>query len=154
MTESRHFFNWTPEHEATLAQLWAEGLACSKIARRMGTTKSAVQGKASRLKLPRRLSSYHTVKWASATNRPLPVVHRKPALSKITEYSAMPTVRKPCQFPMWGNEKPTHEYCGKNRVEGKPYCPEHAVRCYTKVIPKLGPDYAPMINGTVPRAAA
>jgi GcrA cell cycle regulator len=47
---------WTDELKARLAVLWSDGHSASEIARRMGTTKNAVIGKANRMGLARRPS--------------------------------------------------------------------------------------------------
>ena len=46
--------DWTPEKEAKLVHLWAEGWSCSKVAEALGgsITRSAVAGKVRRMKLP------------------------------------------------------------------------------------------------------
>lgn len=34
---------------------------------------------------------------------------------------------KSCRWPLWGDEKPTHVYCGdKVAAPGQPYCESHA----------------------------
>lgn len=41
-----------------------------------------------------------------------------------------------CHFPMWpDNARPTHEYCGKARIEGQPYCAEHFKRTRSRAQP-------------------
>ena len=49
---------WTDERVEQLKQFWDEGLSCSRIAERMncGLSRNAVIGKATRLKLPGRLT--------------------------------------------------------------------------------------------------
>lgn len=135
---------WTPEREAWLIQLWGEGLSGRQIGNRMKITKSAAIGKAQRLKLASRAATRKPPKPFAPARAPF--VQRPVSTSRLEEYSAMPTVNKPCQFPMWGDEKPTHEYYGKDRVEGKPYCAEHAARCFVKVAPKPR-EYNPVVSG-------
>lgn len=48
--------DWTEKMESRLRELWAEGHSTAEIARRMGTTKNSVVGKAHRLGLPSRPS--------------------------------------------------------------------------------------------------
>jgi len=45
---------WTDEKTEELTRLWAEGDSAGIIAARFGTSKGAVMGKVSRLKLPSR----------------------------------------------------------------------------------------------------
>ena len=36
-----------------------------------------------------------------------------------------------CRFPLWGNGRPTHRYCGKPTKAGSPYCPKCHALCHT-----------------------
>lgn len=46
-------FHWGPEHDASLARLWAEGVSANEISKRIGVnSRNAVIGRARRLKLP------------------------------------------------------------------------------------------------------
>lgn len=49
-------YSWTEEGHAELRKLWAEGLSCVAIGKRMGVSKNSIVGKSHRLNLPRRLS--------------------------------------------------------------------------------------------------
>lgn len=59
---------WSEEQQLKLRQLWQEGISTADIARRMGTSKNAVVGKAHRLNLPPRPSPI--VKGSGASRRP------------------------------------------------------------------------------------
>ena len=39
---------------------------------------------------------------------------------------------RPCQWPMWGDERPTNVFCGQRAVTGKPYCSVHSRRACLK----------------------
>lgn len=41
-----------------------------------------------------------------------------------------------CQYPKWGDEPSTHEYCGKPTVDGTSYCKKHRSACYVPRDPK------------------
>jgi GcrA cell cycle regulator len=41
--------------------------------------------------------------------------------------------RNACQWPLWGNERPTFRCCDAPSSPGRPYCAEHAARAYPTV---------------------
>jgi len=44
-----------------------------------------------------------------------------------------PAIRGGCRWPLWGNERPTHEYCDAPRAAWDcPYCPAHRARAYER----------------------
>lgn len=135
---------WTPERVALLIQLWGEGLTGRQIGKRMKITKSTVIGKAQRLKLASRAAARKPPKPFAPARAPF--IQRPVSTSRLEEYAAMPTVNKPCQFPLWENERPTHEYCGKDRIDGKSYCAEHCARAYVRVALKPR-EYNPVVSG-------
>lgn len=48
-----------------------------------------------------------------------------------------------CCWPMWGNERPTHRYCGGPRMGARPYCEDHAAKAYMRVRdPQAAPEPA------------
>lgn len=57
----------------------------------------------------------------------LPIVTRVAPATK----PYIPAARR-CQFPMWGNERPTHVYCDAP-VRTRSYCLEHSRLCYMRV---------------------
>ncbi len=50
---------------------------------------------------------------------------------------------KTCRFPLWGQERPTHEYCGEPVQEKSSYCPEHHERCWNNPADVLKPRVIP-----------
>lgn len=103
---------WTEERTATLERLWNEGHSSAQIARALGCTKNQVVGKAHRLHL---------------SARPSPIKPIAPSEPRHIPADG-PTG---CRFPLWGNGKPTHEYCGaKQHAPGEPYCSEHRAICW------------------------
>lgn len=116
---------WTPEQDAMLRELFAIGLSFHAIALRLGVTKNSAIGRARRLNFPQRGGNEPAVaaKKAIRNERRRETVLRFPGRAS-TE----------CQWPMWGNERPTHDYChGPVAAPGEPYCPEHRKRAWTGV---------------------
>ncbi len=79
---------WTPERVAMLRTEWATGAPTAEIGRRMGITKSAVIGKAHRMRLPAREAPANIAKQksrgvvsrpAARSNRELPVAGSRAA---------------------------------------------------------------------------
>jgi len=109
--------------------------------RRPGTARKAP----STFEGPRRRPGVGTQSAASSSPSPAPNVvalhiHREQAKHLQRERAprslrpvfAGPAPRR-CQFPMWGHdERPTQEFCGKQSVEGRPYCESHSALCYSR----------------------
>jgi GcrA cell cycle regulator len=143
--------DWTTDEISRLTQLWAEGLSGTEIGRCLGITKSAAIGKVRRLRLPGRPSPIRarpiyareaTSPQRAAYTPPDPIDQCAAAASleaRHREFAAMSVEKgQPCQFPLWGDERPTHEYCGHARVAGKPYCAAHCAVAYVKAPPPAG----------------
>lgn len=151
---------WPPEMVAELRRLWATAMSTVEIGKQLGVSKSAVTGKAHRLKLDPRPSPIRReltersmagrVARDLAVKAPLrrdaaapsdhAVAQRKAdAKMKLADpHAFVPdpsfTIDKQessrCAFPLWGDEKPTHRYCGYPvSGAGSPYCKPHRVRC-------------------------
>jgi GcrA cell cycle regulator len=150
-------FTWTEERIAELRRLWDQGLAGSAIARQLGTSKSAVVGKAHRLGLsgrpspirrgPRRMTTARAVRRervAAVIDRP--VAGQQPAergagslpagravLAQRRLAGALPAP-KTCQWidrddgPFGDADK-----CGQPSAHGKPYCADHWRRAWRRV---------------------
>lgn len=141
--------DWTDAQVARLRELWTAGHSTAEIGRRMGMSKNAVISKSHRLGLPGRPSPIKRGGYTPPARAKL--VRNKPTLpalaSTMTRLEAggrgtrpvpprlvapaaasqpIPIVSRPCCWPMWPhNVRPTHEYCGKRGVPGKPYCEPH-----------------------------
>jgi hypothetical protein len=133
---------WTPEEQAALAQLVAQGYSASQIARRMDTTRSAIIGRCGRTNIK--------LRGGCADNNPCrrDAVKRakKPKLvkaSKLPPPSGVPA-SLPSVGPVSSNdlglrqcryigERPellmldTPVYCGQ-ATDGGSWCPEHRAR--------------------------
>jgi hypothetical protein len=76
------WFDWSPEAEATLRQLWADGLYMRHIAREMGTTFGTISARVVKLNLPTRTGKERTfTDWEKVNSRRrgtkiLPAFHR------------------------------------------------------------------------------
>lgn len=146
---------WSTDQEDTLRRLWDAGLTGTEIARQLPFSRSAILGKAVRLKLaPRRLGDAR----ASAAPKPRKRAPRKRSTRNLTrlraaanghdgglkalpEAPAEPPTGKEIKLPdlrdetcRWPKGTPGAEdffFCGEptaNLKEGRPYCPFHAAR--------------------------
>ena len=163
--------DWTERETATLRQLWAEGHSTSEIARRINRTKNMVVGKVHRLKLPARPNpinrSAGTPKRAPAPQRAaartLPpmaslvlVAPAPPPPRLVADEPTPPGLEASppghaCCWPLWGDERPTHLYCGAALHQGT-YCQAHAARAYLRHQPDERPAGYNWIYGSAVRA--
>jgi GcrA cell cycle regulator len=149
--------NWfTPEEDAELRRLWAEGLSTRIIGTRMGRSKNSIIGRAHRLQLlgraspivpadpskpPRRKRARHRGQLAAALAQEGETLNQAPDLHALNELKSAeprpipPTDSRPCQYPVSGEGKRT-AFCGANSQVGKPYCPPHSARCFTAPLPR------------------
>ena len=156
--------NWTSEADAQLRALWdaTPRLSTAEIGQRMGLTKSAVIGRAHRMKLPARPSPIHAAPAGMAPLRPapphggpkrqgaasLPPVLRekaevRPVAAPIAEAPPAPPRRavppapvRTCQFIQGQPRGAESAFCGAPAQARSPYCPEHHARCFTA---RVGP---------------
>jgi hypothetical protein len=145
--------HWTPQNVATLKRLWGEeGWSASDIARQMGAwcTRSAVIGKAHRMKLPMRsgpdcesrriTSKRHAQRQRRAGMRLLG--QAAPPAAKRMEPAPLPPPEAPtaCSVKFedllsthcrWPYDTPTGRvFCGCEAVPGKSWCAGHLFRVY------------------------
>lgn len=130
---------WLPETIVSLRQLWDDGVPTAEIGRRLGCSKSAVNGKAHRLDFPSRPSPIqrsddparpfrqrHTAP-NSAPATPMRAEDRRPPAAPASRPGVeLPRLFPPlceCAWPM-SNGKPWRS-CGAPVEPGKPYCAEH-----------------------------
>ena len=120
--------NWTPERIEELEILWETGMPTKQIAKKMGTTKNAIIGKANRLGLSRRPS-------------PIPKTGRKPIVKpdlKVVEVvetkdmidhppkklRALIELRNgECRYPYGDPKKEGFGFCAEPTK--KTYCDKH-----------------------------
>jgi GcrA cell cycle regulator len=133
---------WTEEKVKLLKQLLKDGMATTKIAITLGTTRNAVIGKAARSGLA--LVGCSIRKPAVKRHRPRLVIYRTYA-AFAPEYEMCAEATKPaelatsepcdlfglttqtCHWPLWdGPETKDKRYCGAP-TEGRVYCKQHAL---------------------------
>lgn len=151
---------WTEERVETLKKLWTEGLSASQIAGRLGdVTRNAVIGKVHRLGLSGRATTSRiktvrprkrVARVGSKQSRPLrfgaprtnfqggptPPSEQSFELAEeleipMEERKYIPTLTESCC--RWPIGDPTHDdfhFCGKDKVNGMPYCEFHARRAF------------------------
>jgi GcrA cell cycle regulator len=132
--------DWTAAVTERLEALWHEGLTAGEIARRLGTTRNSVIGKARRLGLPARPSPI-----VRTSPKPPPVNLRKPRrvpiAAVVASFLAPPVVptavltapppppmstRRGCAWPLWDDrERATHRFCDATLVPGHSWCARH-----------------------------
>jgi len=132
---------WNEQREAALKQMWnAEELTAGQIATKLGTTRNAVIGKVSRLKLPRRKPDV-SARTKAAISRARRVI-KKPVLmpdaGPIRKKAALPRgghrmtkriAHRQCQYPI-GEIGPTDGWkCGADTYRSS-YCEEHYTISY------------------------
>lgn len=133
---------WTVERVDALRKMWTEGLSASQIAHRLGAglTRSAVCGKANRLRLDSRVFKDPVRRAAQIAGRMKAKAYAKPRSGvtlarKPMKVMAIPTLEpipgrvtlvevKECRWPV-GDDKGVHLFCDAPRREGRPYCPFH-----------------------------
>lgn len=153
-------FVWPEADILQLRALWSDGKTTAQIAREMNRTKNSIIGQARRSGCaPRPNPCKGTTDPAKRAKRLAQVA--LPALPSVVEVAPaklvivapaaprpviVPPVRvvappkppraKSCQFPLWGDGRPTHQFCGAETRVGS-YCGEHAMRCYA-ILPRIG----------------
>ncbi len=158
--------SWTDERVEVLKKLWSEGLSATQIATRLGgVTRNAVIGKVHRLGLsgrattsrmkslrPRARMANNKQRMAKARFAPggnslvrnlfqaepdayvapveeleIPLAERK-TIQTLVECS--------CRWPIGDPQTPEFHFCGKNKVQGLPYCEFHARRAFQPPQPR------------------
>jgi GcrA cell cycle regulator len=123
-------FEWDLNSIGMLDKLWKQTkpqLSTAEIGRRIGCSKNAVCGKAHRLGLPARprIIQNHPLYKDTASGK-----------TRAAERIGIVPSRGLCSWPVGDPHKPDFHFCGKEAMEGKPYCWEHAKVAYYK--PKHG----------------
>jgi GcrA cell cycle regulator len=147
---------WTAERVEELQTLWADGLSCSLIARKLGgMTRNAVIGKAHRLGLPTRPRSGGRARIEKRVNPYPPRVKRKveklrsacgkqglvgqllrPRPIEIAPcqpplmLGLMELTDESCRFPIDHPGEPDFGFCGHEPKAGSAYCAGHHRVCY------------------------
>lgn len=138
---------WLPADVAALAAMWLAGTPAREIARALGRGRESVLRRTHRDGLPGRPSPIHAPTPESAARNARRAALREerlaPAPAAIVEEKPMflAPIPRPCLFPMWGNVRPTHLYCGTLGIAGRSYCVDHHAACYVKAISSAEAQY-------------
>jgi len=131
---------WTNEKIAQLKSLWKKGSLAGEIGEVLGISKSAVIGKANRLKCaPRQAGRLNSVprKHNNSRNIPRPNTTRRQVLEKILmemepeNPTALESLTpNQCKFPLGKEEDAVELFCGRERwigprKHGPNYCKYH-----------------------------
>ncbi len=130
--------SWTDERVALLTKLWSEGKTAAEIASALGgVTRNAVIGKAHRLKLSNRVSPIQQNKKPVAPppsapskverkSAPVPIATNNDGTGiKLTELES-----QMCRWPYGDPRDDDFGFCGAEKMNGVPYCEEHAKMAY------------------------
>lgn len=108
--------NWTDERTDILVTMRSDGHTFSDIGRKLGMSRGAVAGKASRMNLP----------------EPGEMAPVKPELPLRLVLRNIEWSRTKCVWPSGDPQfKDEFHFCGKPVETGKPYCSEHCNIAYT-----------------------
>lgn len=112
---------WDDEAQEALIEAWKDPQLCIvSLAKRLGVSKSAILGKAHRLKLATR----DQVKSGAAKAMRSPV-------NKVPKIDPKKTPsRSTCVWPTGDPTSPDFRYCGEPICIGSSYCTEHHLRAY------------------------
>lgn len=139
--------SWTPARVEILTQMWGEGATAAVIATKIGISRNAVIGKASRIGLAGRPNP---IKQSDGT--PKPVKPRKPkdperqkaglkgcmtiAANRATPRANRFAIRfgkvSACRWPEGDPKHADFHFCEAKTEPGRPYCQAHCERAYQK----------------------
>jgi hypothetical protein len=131
---------WTPERSRRLLELRGQVPAipytrmADLLSEEFGVyiTANSIAGHVNRLGVTPRPNSYYpgTVRRPARRRWSIPVVRE--VLLRRPEPAHSRT--EGCQWPISAVGEP-YQFCGAERISGRPYCPEHADRAYVKTRP-------------------
>jgi hypothetical protein len=124
---------WTDERVAELRRLCETEMSYTAMGAAMGLTRNTVISKAKRLKIERPVIVYQRHNgggWKRRREQVHPTYHINVRPTTVEPVNLGPLPSGGCLFPMWGNERPTHVYCGEQRKGDRPYCIEHCATAY------------------------
>jgi GcrA cell cycle regulator len=128
-----------PKKVETLTRLWATVSSVNEIGRLMGISRHSVTSKAHKLRLPPRPNPIVVQGRRATPSIPRAKGPTLPGVAPLAFLAAqLPvsperlTSSRLCCFPLWGNAKPTHEYCGKPVMAGRIYCEQCWGKTHTR----------------------
>lgn len=150
---------WSDERIARMKQLWKDGCSARQISKELGgITRSAVLGKIHRLGLSRVYPLMNmTVKKKKSPKPQIKSAPRKSAVRELFKSEFEPFTPKEeidislaqrksmddlepqdCRWPLADSEPRVTpwRYCGREKVQGLPYCEDHAVRAFQPPQPR------------------
>ena len=134
--------NWTEARVEQLKTLWAEGLSCSQIARKIGgVSRNACIGKLTRLGLtgsgnPARKGNPARIKRSNpmphVVRVPEPIAEAMPALlyADGKHVTVLTVSDRHCRWPIGDPPDKDFHFCGHSPKSGSPYCEAHARKAY------------------------
>lgn len=151
---AQHRGVWDDDTVAKLKKLASEGYSASQIGLRLGgLTRNQVLGKCDRLGVKifgnvrhRTAERVHTAKLMHEKRRA--AAGKKPAAKFIAEPLPLRGVddvarkqladltEQDCKYPVGLPGEKGFGFCAAERVQGLPYCAQHAVRCFVPIVPK------------------
>ena len=124
---------WTPELDAELRRLWAEGHSGTAIGDAIGMTKNAVIGRAHRLKCERRPSPIGRTRATPPPPPPKIKAQPKPRPPlPVTEPDRLPPSDTSCRY-IRNKDTRNPDYCPEPRLPEKAWCEFHFGRVYQPV---------------------
>ena len=125
---------WTKERLNKLEALWKKGLPISEIGKELGVSRNSIAGKVNRLGLEKRRSPIGSGggQGKAAGGRPQAIQDMDP--SELPLKMALRTIdwsHSKCSWPIGDPKENEFSFCGKEVVQGKPYCNDHCFEAYT-----------------------
>jgi GcrA cell cycle regulator len=124
---------WTDERLKKLKDLWKKGMSISQIGKELGVSRNAIAGKVHRLGLSKRqspISKQSAAKKETAGKAKIEVVAPEDLPLKLA-LRHINWSRSRCSWPSGDPKTTAFSFCGKEVVQGKPYCNDHCFEAYT-----------------------
>ena len=143
--------SWNDENVSRLKDLWDQGLPTAQIGKLLGFTKNAVVGKAHRIGLERRPSPIRrtaakpdrkkarspvmpTLNFESVPEKEIILTKNVKIFQPSTASLFLTKSKRGCEWPKGHPGDSEFHFCGKERLDEKPYCTDHCAVAY--VIPE------------------
>lgn len=129
---------WTDDRIEILRKLWDQGLTASQIAKELGegVTRNAVIGKAHRLGLKSRPSPVKSDKKKAAAKPAAKPTPKKVVAKKSKKINLLDLTERTCKWPIGHPGEEDFHFCGKESIQGHPYCQGHCEEAYQAQQPR------------------